>query len=277
MRSNLKWRGCSLAGDGDGKKNYVSYDWTVKEICWEVAICAATVLLFSWFFYRSAWALGPMLLVGVLGMRKRYRDKVSEARRRLVLQFQECIQAVSASLHAGYSVENAFLECWPDMRMMFGEESFICRELAWIRRGLVMNITLEELLNDLGRRSHAEEIREFAEVFTIAKRNGGNIPEIIRSSEEVIRSRAEIEEEIRIQMASRKLEQKVMNVMPFGILIYIESSSPGYFDTLYHNFTGILVMTGCLAAYVFSCGLSDRILGRTAAVWGKEVRVKGRK
>lgn len=277
MRSSLKWPGFSSARDVEAKKDYGCYDWSIREVGWEACICAATAVLFSWFFYRSAWAMGPMILLGILGFRKRCRDKAVQSRRQLVLQFQECIQAVSASLRAGYSVENAFLESWSDMCMMFGEESYICRELAWVRRGLVVNITLEELLNDLGRRSQAEEIQEFAEVFAIAKRNGGNIPEIIHSSEEVIRRRAETEEEIRTQMAARKLEQKVMNVMPFGILLYIESSSPGYFDALYHNPTGILIMTGCLTAYLFSCGLSDSILSRSASVWGREAGKRGRK
>lgn len=269
MKTSLKWLALRYPDNDAGKRDYGKYKWTVREICWEGSKAAGIVLLFSWFFYRSIWAVLFMAGLAVFYLRSRHREKIRGARKQLVLQFQECILSVSASLQAGYSVENAFLESVQDMAMMFGEESFICRELSWIHRGLVMNITLEDVLSDLGSRSGSEEIQEFSEVFSIAKRNGGNIPGVIRSAEEVIRRRVEMEEEIRTQMAARKLEQKIMNVMPFGIMIYIEVSSPGYFDALYHNPTGIIIMSACLAAYLFACGLSQRILDKSAAVWGR--------
>ena len=45
-----------------------------------------------------------------------------------------------------------------------------------ICRGIRSNRTLEETLEEMGRRSELQEICEFAEVFAIAKRNSGNIP-----------------------------------------------------------------------------------------------------
>lgn len=271
MRQSLKWLAWKKNDDTESKKDYGKYEWTVREIFYEGGKAIGIIIVFSWFFYRSIWAVPFFCLLAVLFIRRRSRDKKEEAKKQLVLQFQECIRAVSASLQAGYSVENAFKESRTDMLMMFGKDSFICRELSWIQRGLVVNLTLEELLSDLGRRSRSQEIQEFAEVFTIAKRNGGSIPEIISTSVEVIGRREETEEEIHTQMAARKLEQKVMNIMPFGILIYIESSSPGYFEPLYHNFMGIIIMSGCLCAYLSACVLSERILKRSTAVWGDGV------
>ena len=271
MRQSLKWPDWKKNDDTESKKDYGKYEWSGREICYEGCKAVAIVLGFSWFFYRSIWAVPFFSILAALFIRCRSRDKRDEAKKQLVLQFQECIRAVAASLQAGYSVENAFMESRADMLMMFGKDSFICRELSWIQRGLVVNITLEQLLGDLGRRSRALEIREFAEVFVIAKRNGGSIPEIIRTSVEVIGRREETEEEIRTQIAARKLEQKVMNIMPFGILIYVESSSPGYFDPLYHNLLGIIIMSGCLCAYLLAWALSERILKRSTAVWEDDV------
>ena len=76
-------------------------------------------------------------------------------------QFREAIRGVDTALKAGYSVENAFVQSGKDMERQFGKESFIHEELEAIRRGLVINITLEEMLADLAERSGSEAIEDF--------------------------------------------------------------------------------------------------------------------
>ena len=51
-----------------------------------------------------------------------------------------------------------------------------------------------------------------------------------------------------------------MKGMPFAILLYVGSTYPGYFDSLYHNFQGIVVMTVCLLIYLGAYVLGDAIL-----------------
>ena len=46
------------------------------------------------------------------------------------------------------------------------------------------------------------------------------------------------------------MEWMIMKLIPFAILLYIELANPEYFDGLYHNTRGVLVMTGCLAVYL---------------------------
>jgi tight adherence protein B len=142
----------------------------------------------------------------------------------------------------------------------------ICQELNLMKRGLVLNQTLEELLWDFGRRSGVDEITEFAEVFSIAKRSGGNLGEVITQCAGQISHRTESEEEIQTLLSNKRLEQKIMNVMPFGILLYVESSNPTYFDMLYHNFSGVVIMTLCLAVYLAAYVLAERILAQIGEV-----------
>lgn len=171
-------------------------------------------------------------------------------REELACQFRECILSVSASLQAGYSVENAFLESERDMLQMYGGESFICRELRLIRRGLHINVSLEELLTDLGERSGCEEIERFAEVFAIAKRSGGDLAGIIGRTAELIGERIDLRRELDTLLGGKRMELAIMKLMPFAIMLYIELANPGYFDILYHNLRGILIMTGCLVVYL---------------------------
>lgn len=75
---------------------------------------------------------------------------------------------MSNSLKAGYAVENAFLESREDIRMLYGERSVMYCELELIRRGMILNITLEELVEDLAERSGCDEIRQFSAVLSVA-------------------------------------------------------------------------------------------------------------
>ena len=75
-----------------------------------------------------------------------------------------------------------------------------------------------------------------------------------------MKDKQETEEEIQILAASKKLEQKIMNVIPVLILAYLKITSGDYLSTLYGNLFGVLFMTGCLAAYGAALVLSDRIL-----------------
>ena len=218
------------------------------------------ILLFSYFFYRSLWVVPLMLFIGVgylyLAMIGRRQKRLQRERD----QFKECILSVSASLRAGYAVEGAFLESRQDMIMLYGEKSYVVKELRLLEQGLKNRESLEVLLQEWGGRSEIGEIREFADVLAIGKRGGGSIPEIIDATSRMISQRLMLEEELETLLANKRLEQKVMNVMPFVVVFYLEWSNPGYFDMLYEGYVGRLIMTGCLIAYMFSYWFSRNIL-----------------
>ena len=67
-------------------------------------------------------------------------------------------------------------------------------------------------------------------------------------------------ETIRLLSAAKKYEQDIMNMVPIGIIFYIRMTNPGYFDSLYHNLFGIIVMTAALFVYVGAYLLSEKIL-----------------
>lgn len=209
----------------------------------------------------------PLLPVGILLFRRIRHEKGEMERAELTGEFRECILAVGTLLGAGYSVENAFLECGQDMSLMYGRDALICGELKVIRRGLSINVPLEELLADLGERSGCEEIVQFAEVFSIAKRNGGNLAEIIRSSSELINRKAELKREVDTLLSGKKMEMNIMRLMPFAILAYIGFANPGYFDILYNGLYGRLIMTGCLGAYIGAYAMGEFVIRRMKREW----------
>ena len=216
-------------------------------------------VFFSFFFYRSVWAFLPMLLVGGIFVYWNIQKKKRNRQLLYLEQFKECVLSVLGAIKAGYAVENAFSESILDMEIMYGKDCWIAKEVRMICRGVQNNKTLESALGELGKRSGLTEISEFAEVFSIAKRNSGNIPETIELYSKVITDRLELISELETLLAAKRLEQKVMNVMPFFIVLYLEYTNPGYFDMMYHNFTGVVIMTGCLLVYMAAYGVAEKI------------------
>ncbi|HBA50337.1 MAG TPA: hypothetical protein DCZ91_21595 [Lachnospiraceae bacterium] len=242
------------------RQDYHRYAWKRGERAGTVLICAGITGIIAYFFYRSFWALIPLSGIGVLAFIQMERGKAEKMREELSGQFRECILSVATLLQAGYAVENAFMECRQDMALMYGEDALICRELNYIKRGLKINIVLEELLEDLAARSGCEEITQFAQIFALVKRNGGNMAEVIRSAASQVGRQIELKQEVQILLGGKKMELAIMKMMPFGILLYIDIGNRGYFDSLYHNLTGIAIMTGCLGVYLGAYLLGERIM-----------------
>ena len=240
--------------------DYSEYRFQVKESVLYISEGMLLVVIIGYFFYRS-WAacigLTPVLL---LFLREKKKELAKKQRTELGMQFKDLILAVAANQKAGYSIENAFRESYRDMAMLYGEEEIICVELKYIIVGLDNNVVLEQLLYSLGMRSNLPDIVQFADVFLIAKRSGGNMTEILAKTAAVIEQKTETDKEIQLMISAKKMEQKIMNMVPFLIIFYVGSTSKGFFDVLYHNLIGVIIMTVCLGFYIAAYLLSRRIV-----------------
>ena len=178
----------------------------------------------------------------------------------LLLQFREALSVLSSFLSAGSSSENALQSSLPELIHLFGEDALIVREYRLILKGIEMNRPVEELFADFGRRSGLDDIMNFAEIYIAARRSGGELVRIVSHASDVIRDKLSVKEEILTVNASRRYEQKIMNLLPFFIILYMNFTSPDFFFVLYTTLAGRLVMTGCLAVYVLAVLLAERIL-----------------
>lgn len=236
--------------------DYAEYRFSLRQGMLACGEGAAVVAMIGYFFYQSWFACIFLFPVFVFLIREKKRELAKKRRQELSLQFKDLVLALSANVKAGYSMENALRESCRDMELLYSADSPVCMEVRHMLRGLENNVVLEKLLYDLGVRSHVPDIMQFADVFLIAKRSGGNLTEILEKTAAIIEQKIETDKEIQLMISSKKLEQKIMNLVPFLIIFYIGTTSKGFFDVLYHNAVGVAVMTGCLlfygAAYLFS-------------------------
>lgn len=238
-----------MAGSRNRVKDYKKYELHRSQLFLYTAVGFGIVIVLSSAFYHSCAATIIMSPLVIFYLREKKEELCEKQKSELNEQFKEAIMAVSNGLRAGYSIENAFREAYRDVKVMFGEESNISKELFHIRSGLENNVLLEKLLFDLAKRSSIDNILDFAEIFQIAKRSGGDMNNIIQSCVLTICDKIEVKKEIETLLCAKQLEQKIMNLIPILIILYIRGTSPEFFNPLYHNIIGIVIMSICLILY----------------------------
>lgn len=211
-------------------------------------------------FYDS-WIAALVLSPLLIPFLKKERIQLQKKRRRTTgLQFKDAIRAVAASQRAGYSVENAFLEARNDMASLYGKDSLICRELDVIGKGITNALTLEDMLQNFAQRTGHPDIMEFADIFRVAKRGGGNMTQVIADTVKIISDKAEAERQIGVIIAAKRTESRLMEAIPLLIILYIGFTNSGFFEPLYHNAVGIAVMTLALAVYLAAYLMIESII-----------------
>ena len=246
-------------------KSYRLPDYAEYHFSWKEGAVAAlegvfVVAMTGYFFYQSWVACFLLLPVFVLFMKEKKKDLARKRRQELSVQFKDLVLALCANVKAGYSIENALRESYRDVELLYGADSPICLEARHMIRGLENNVILEKLLYDLGVRSRLSDIMQFADVFLIAKRSGGNLTEILEKTAGVIEQKIETDKEIQLMISAKKMEQKIMNMVPFLIIFYIGTTSRGFFVVLYLNLVGVAVITVCLLFYGAAYRISKRIV-----------------
>lgn len=240
--------------------NYQDYLFSWKERLRMLAEYLALSGGFAYLFYRS-WLVFAVLWIFYPIYRKRKKQQMIQKQQNILCrQFKDSIQCAASSMAAGYSIENAFREAYAEMRMQYGPDALMTEELRYISSCLSLNIPLEQLLHDFANRSGLEDVRSFCEVFVFAKRSGGDFIQIIHMTAARISEKNELMEAIQTEISGKRMEQKLMNLMPLFILLYVDFSFGGYLDGLYHNMLGVIVMTGCLAVYLGAYLLSEKIM-----------------
>lgn len=211
-------------------------------------------------FYNSPVALFLYPLVFIFYLRHKKEARIRQRKGELKLQFKDAVQAIAAALRAGYSVENAVAEAGRDLTRMYSREADMVQELAAMQRKMEGGQTIECVMENFGERSGIEEAETFAEIFAVGKRNGGNLIGIMNDTARTIAQTVETERSVAASLGSRRYEQRIMNAIPFAMLLYLRVGSRGFLDPLYGNPVGILIMTLCLAVYLGAWKLGQRLL-----------------
>lgn len=226
-------------------------DWIIALVlCWTTA----------YLFYKSVWAVGLFTGGAWFLVNIQIKSRAEKRKWRLTLEFRDGIQSLSNALGAGYSIENAFAEAVRDLRLLYDEDTEIVKEFQGISQQIHLNQNVEDLLMEFGNRSEVEDIISFAEVVMTAKRTGGDLIKIMKTTSNNISDKIDIQREITTLIAAKKMEGYIMCVIPFGIIVYLNMSMPDFLAPMYETWIGRIVMTIALVFYLLAVLLLQKIV-----------------
>ncbi len=218
------------------------------------------IFLLGELFFASLIAGLLLLPLGLVFYRKQKEAWRRKKQQKQKEEFRELLLGISSALAAGYSMENAWKNAAAEYRRNEAGSKEMLSELKRMQKKLEMNEGLEKVLCEFSERIDLEEARNFSDIFHFVNYSGGNMNRIIHTTIARIEDKIDVEREILSVTASRRLEARIMNLIPLGILAYLRLASPGYLDPLYHNIAGILLMTVSLLIYIGAYFLAERMV-----------------
>lgn len=192
---------------------------------------------------------------------KLYRKSLAEKRKnRLLLEFRDFLYVLSSSLATGRHMEEAMEEGVRNLTEIYGTESILAFELEQmlVKLGQTGEIDIH-LWTDFARRSHLEDIQDFTAVYGACRKTGGNLVFAVNKAAAVIGEKITIEREIRVMASQKKLEGRIITVLPVLIILFLQIMSPDYLQIMYTTPAGRVLMTAAFSGAAAACILIEKI------------------
>lgn len=176
---------------------------------------------------------------------------------RMKEEFKEALYPLLTAIRSGRSLENAFLLTAGEME----ESLFPLLGPKWKKAAGLLEIgyPMEECLFELSRTCKIPEMASFARTVEICKRSEGNVAKVLERTIHILSDKLTMEGELKVLLAKKRLEQRLMGVMPFLILGLLLVSSPGYLTPLFSSPGGLLVLISAAMLMLTGFFLSKRI------------------
>lgn len=220
----------------------------------------AFIAVIVFLFYRSILlALAAGFLI--IKCKPLYARHLAQKRlQELNLQFRDLLDSLSASVTAGRQMEEALVEACGNLSQMYEADAPIMRELLSMRKSIVENHESDRLLLDsFARRTGSEDICSFVQVYLTCRSTGGDLERIIAHTAEIITDKMKINEQINAITSQKKIEGRLISLMPAVMLLALNLLSPAYIGILYTCIAGRLLMTFCLGTAVAGVWLMERL------------------
>lgn len=220
-----------------------------------VIVCVA-----AYIFYENILMVFILSPYVYLHYKQRKRERAKKDNNEFCRKFRDGIMSVSFALNVGYSIENAFIQAVEELELIYGRDSDITIKFRYIVVRLGQNENIEDIFMDFAEESKVEDIIYFAEIFRYAKRSGGDLISIIRNTTQIIQQKEEVLSEIDTIISGKRMEQRVMSIIPAAIVVYLKLTAAEFIQPLYGNVYGAVIMTVCLIVYVIADMWAKRIV-----------------
>ncbi|MBN7772678.1 type II secretion system F family protein [Clostridium aminobutyricum] len=150
-------------------------------------------------------------------------------------------------------MNEALKEGIENLKLLYDERAPIIIELKHITKSVDGSRANEDqLLKDFAYRSGIEEIINFADVYAICRTTGGDVGQVVLKASEILMDKMSIEKDMRTLTSQKKFEAKIITLMPFILIIFLNLVSPDYLESMYQTLAGRIIMTAALLGIAIS-------------------------
>ncbi len=136
----------------------------------------------------------------------------------------------------------------------------MCEEIDVIVKEYELGTPLDRALDNFAERIPSKTLAGTTLALKVARRSGGNLPEMLESAAVALRELARLEGVVRTKTAEGKAQAFVIGAIPVPLVLLVRWSDPHFFDPLIGNFKGHLVIAGALFLWALAIAAARKIL-----------------
>jgi tight adherence protein B len=186
-------------------------------------------------FLETSLLQGFIIILLLIGLFALIYSRAQLQRQLFQDQFPEVLERLADSLQAGFSLPQAIEFVVPNLSQPSSEE------LAIVADQINLGFTVDQALGELYSRRPIEDVRILVEGLTLQRQVGGNMASMMREMAELVRSRVELENEVRTMTAQGRLSAVVIALL-VPVSLGLLSLFPGYTEVLFNTTIGNLVL-----------------------------------
>ena len=234
------------------------------ELILHISLYILGVTTISILFYNSVLVslfFFPFIIIYLkyLFDKKQYRSN-SKNKEILLGEFLDFLKILKSNLYANYSLENSIINSYCELQKSTDNNFKILNYINNIVKGINLKISINELLLEFKSNLNIEEIDEYIEAVIIVKKTGGDIIKVTNNMIDIVTNNIENKKEIETILAGKKMEFRIMILVPFIIVFYLRITFNGFLDGLYGNFFGLIIMSAALFIILISYFIGVKIL-----------------
>ncbi|MBX3263051.1 MAG: type II secretion system F family protein [Labilithrix sp.] len=210
-------------------------------------VVTAHVLMTIEFWYVGLLliAIGPTAYIEM--MRRKRVEKIEEQLDNFILALANALKT-TPSIGAAFNSVAAVIS--DPMR----------QEVDLALKEMKVGSTLEQALLHMAARVGSRQLDSALSAILIGRQVGGNLPKVLETTAGTLREMRRLEGVVRTKTAEGKAQLWVIALMPFGLLLGLNTLWPGYFDPLTKSLVGYLVIIACTSCWVASIVLARKVL-----------------
>lgn len=183
----------------------------------------------AWLVFDSVVAVLPVLAMMAVVPRLLY----AWMRKRRLLKFEEqlpdALMMLAGGMRAGAGLSSALNQLVAEARAP------LVQEFSLMLREQRLGVSLEQSLNNLGRRMPTQTTTLVVSAMRIAVETGGGLAETLERTSHTIRSRLQMEGKIRALTAQGKMQAWVVGLLPVFLMFILNKMEPEAMSELWHT------------------------------------------